>query len=87
MIPASPTIERPGSIPISGILYCNACAVSLIASVISDIPCSIGKLSSPSTYLIPKPPPMLSKLTSIRSLANQLSTILAVLIIASVPSI
>ena len=55
--PASPTIDRPGSIPISGASIPRTLISDFIASVISLIPLSIGKLSSPSTYLIPKPPP------------------------------
>lgn len=48
--PASPTIDRPGSIPISGASIPRTLISDFIASVISLIPLSIGKLSSPSTY-------------------------------------
>lgn len=85
--PASPTIDRPGSIPISGASIPRTLISDFIASVISLIPLSIGKLSSPSTYLIPKPPPRFNNSTWMPCSLSQRKTILAVSINASVPSI
>src|SRR5690625_7697461 len=57
VMPASPTIDLPGSIQISGIGIFNSRTFSLVALIIASTYSLYGLGVSSFVYLIPNPPP------------------------------